>query len=132
MYVELNGKRAPRDPWSFRQTGVYHKFSAANNSSQIILLHLNNEAVAQSKLEAFAHSACKIELTQHPLNVHMVIISAYLMNYQEHIESLADELEQIVSNHKCSTRLCTRLTNTAPTHRCGRHDRSGSITYHQS
>jgi hypothetical protein len=132
MYVELNGKRAPRDPWSFRQTGVYHKFSATNNNSQIILLHPNNEAVAQSRLEALAHTPHKAELTQHPLNIHLVIISTYLSHYQEHIESLADELEQIVSNHKLLPPLCTRLTITAPTYRCGGYDISGGITYHQS
>jgi hypothetical protein len=129
MYVELNGKRAPRDPWSFRQTGVYHRFSTANSNSQIILLHPNNEAVAQSKLETLAQSEHKADLMKHPLNIHVVIISAYLTNYQEHIESLADELEQIVSNYKRPSRLYTGLTTTAPTHRCGRYDEFGGITY---
>jgi hypothetical protein len=96
MYVERNGKRPPRDPWSIRQTGVVHKFSAAMCSSQAILLHPNNEAVAQARLEAFAASANRSALAQHPLNLHLVIISSYISNWQEYIESLASELEQIV------------------------------------
>lgn len=97
MYVELNGRRPPRDTWSFRQTGVVQKFSAGRCSSQIILLHPNNEAVAQTKLEVLAESAHKAEVTRHPLNVHLIIIWSYLANWQDHIESLASDLEQIVS-----------------------------------
>jgi hypothetical protein len=99
MYVERNGRRPPRDTWSFRQTGVVHKFSREMCSSQIVVLHPNNEAVAQTKLEALAESSHKAEVTQHPLNVHLVIIWSYLANWQDYIESLASDLEQIVSGY---------------------------------
>jgi hypothetical protein len=97
MYVERNGRHPPRDIWSFRQTGVVHKFSAGSFVSQVILLHPNDEAVAQTKLEALASSSHKVEVSQHPLNIHLVIIWSYLANWQDHIESLASDLEQIVS-----------------------------------
>lgn len=96
MYVERNGRSAPRDPWSYRQTGNYHKFNATKSCSQIVLLHPNNEAIAQTRLEGHAESPWTADLANHPLNVHLVIISSYLVNWQEYVESIATELEQIV------------------------------------
>jgi hypothetical protein len=95
MYVELNGRRS-RDPWSFRQTGGYHKFSATSNCNRVILLHPNDEALAQYKLENHAKSSHKSALAQHPLNIHLIVISSYLINWQDYIEYLASEVEQIV------------------------------------
>lgn len=96
MYAELNGRQAPRDPWSFRQTGVYHKYTASNNCNRIILLHPNDEAVAQDKLRGYAQSPHRAVLAKHPLNVHLVVLSSYLGSWQDQIESLASELELIV------------------------------------
>ncbi|OAG25013.1 hypothetical protein CC77DRAFT_297181 [Alternaria alternata] len=95
MYVERNGRRPPRDTWSFRQTGVMHKFSFESCSSQIVIIHPSDDAVAQSKLEAMAESSHRAQLTRHPLTVHLIIIWSYLANWQDHIESLASDLEQI-------------------------------------
>jgi hypothetical protein len=109
MYVERNGRRPPRDIWSFRQTGVIHKFSAGDCSSQVVIIHPNDEAVAQTKLEALAESSHRAQVTQHPLNVHLVIIWSYLSNWQDHVESLASDLEQMVSGH--CTQIHAKLTN---------------------
>jgi len=95
MYVERNGKRPPRDIWSFRQTGVTHKFSSERCSSQVVVIHPNDEAVAQSKLEALAESSNTAQLTQHPLTVHLVILLSYMAHWQDYLESLASDLEQI-------------------------------------
>lgn len=97
MYIERNGKELPRNPWSYRQTGVYHKFSIINGSSQIIVINPNDEAVAQSRLEKYTESSHRDELAKHPLNVHLVVLSSYLVNWGEYIEDLARDLEQIVS-----------------------------------
>jgi len=96
MYVELNGRPPPRDPWSFRQTGGYHKFSAKSDCNRVILLHPKEKAVAQRRLEDHARSSNKAALAQHPLNIHLMVISSYLINWQDYIENLATELEQIV------------------------------------
>ncbi|CAO2649255.1 Nn.00g066400.m01.CDS01 [Neocucurbitaria sp. VM-36] len=93
MYVEPNGKQLPRDPWSFRQTGVYHKFIATNNKSCIVLLHPNDDAIAQDRLDAHTEPLRETTLARHPLNVHLVIISTYLIHWQAHTESLASDLE---------------------------------------
>jgi hypothetical protein len=109
MYVERNGRRPPRDTWSFRQTGVMHKFSFESCSSQIVIIHPSDDAVAQSKLEAMAESSHRAQLTRHPLTVHLIIIWSYLANWQDHIESLASDLEQIVSAYR--THIQAKLTN---------------------
>ena len=96
MYVERNGKQLPRDPWSFRQTGVVHRYSVANYSSQVILLHPNSKAVAQKRLEDISESSHRAKLAEHPLNLHLVVVSSYMANWQDHLESLASDLEQIV------------------------------------
>ena len=96
MYVEPNGKQLPRDPWSFRQTGVYHKFTATTKRSWIVLLHPNDHAIAQSRLEKCIDATRETTLAKHPLNVHLVVISSYLIHWQAHTESLASELEHIV------------------------------------
>ncbi|KAF1967974.1 hypothetical protein BU23DRAFT_572792 [Bimuria novae-zelandiae CBS 107.79] len=83
MFVELNGKELPRDPWSYRQTGIHHKASAINDSSEVVILHLNDNSVAQSRLEKYADSSRRVDLAKHPLKVHL------------YIEDLASDLEQI-------------------------------------
>lgn len=97
MYVEHNGKEGAGDHWSFRQTGNFHRFCARNNRNWVILLHPKDNAIAQKRLEAFTEFSLEADLAQHPLNTHLVVISSYLSNWQDHIESLAGELEQIVS-----------------------------------
>ena len=96
MYVEHNGKQGAGDPWSFRQTGSFHSFCAATRRNRVILLHPKENAVAQRRLENFTEFLLEADLAQHPLNTHLVVISSYLANWQDHIESLARELEQIV------------------------------------
>jgi hypothetical protein len=96
MYVESNGKSSPYDPWSFRQTGAHHKYSVKDNSHRVILLHPNDRAIAQSRLKGHAQSCRKAALASHPLNVHLMVLSSYLINWQDYIESLAKELESIV------------------------------------
>jgi len=99
MYIERNGRRPPRDIWSFRQTGVTHKFSSDRCSSQVVVIHPNDETVVQSKLEAMAESSNTAQLTQHPLAIHLFILLSYLANWEDYLESLASDLEQSVSKY---------------------------------
>jgi hypothetical protein len=98
MYVEPSGRVYPRDPWSFRQTGVQHKYNNKTNQSTIILLHPNDESVAQGKLEAFTEPTDRQVLAAHPLSVHLVIIDSYMAHWQGHMESLAQSLHDIVGD----------------------------------
>ena len=78
------------------------------------MIHPNDEAVAQSKLEALAESSNTAQLTQHPLTVHLVILLSYMAHWQDYLESLASDLEQIVS--KCSIQFMQSSQITATTY----------------
>lgn len=99
MYIEPNRRRPPKDPWSFRQTGVYHKSSKANNVNKVLLIHPTDESAAETKIEGLVSSSHKAALTRHPLHIHLLILSSYLFHWQDYIESKADELEQIVRSY---------------------------------
>lgn len=96
MYIEPNGRRPPRDVWSFRQTGAYHRFEASTQKNCVVLLHPNDEAKAQARLESFLEPTKTMQLGNHPLNLHLVVISSYIVHWQDHTVDLASELEQIV------------------------------------
>jgi Mg2+ and Co2+ transporter CorA len=95
MYVEPSGRVAPRDPWSYRQTGIAHKYESETNSNLIVMLNPKESSAAQSRLEKHANSPKRERLAGHPLNVHLVILSSYLAHWQDYIESLAQALEEI-------------------------------------
>lgn len=97
MYVEPSGRPSPRDPWSFRQTGVEHLYDSSNDRNLIVLLHPNDRAAAQGRLEELADSQHRFNLIAHPLHAHLVIMSSYLKHWQEYLECLAKSVLDIVS-----------------------------------
>lgn len=76
------------------------------------MIHPNDEALAQSKLEAMVESSNTAQLTQHPLMVHLVILLSYLANWQDYLESLASDLEQIVSRFHIQHMQSSHMTAT--------------------
>ena len=96
MYVEPSGRKKPRDPWSFRQTGVEHKYDAKMNRSVFIVLHPKERSTAQHQLEEYAGHVQGHSMARHPLNVHLTIISSQMNHWQEHMEDLAESLQDIV------------------------------------
>ncbi|KAF2738921.1 hypothetical protein EJ04DRAFT_560183 [Polyplosphaeria fusca] len=95
MYIEPNGRKSPKDPWSFRQTVVYHGYDSLHDRNRIIVLHPKENSAAQEKLESVATSRERDILATHPLNVHLLIISSYMIHWPNHSESLAKELQEI-------------------------------------
>ncbi|KAF2809485.1 uncharacterized protein BDZ99DRAFT_531837 [Mytilinidion resinicola] len=95
MYVEPSGRPTDRDQWSFRQTGVYQKHSMKTRQSKCILLHSNDEPALQKRLEKHAESPEKLALARHPMNVHLVVLSTYIVHWQDYIESMAKSLQDI-------------------------------------
>jgi hypothetical protein len=96
MYVERSGRPTGRDPWSFRQTGVFHRFTGAQNGNFFILLHPKSKPMAQKRLELWASSPQRHSLAQHPMNVHLIVLSSYMTYWPEQIESLAGALADAV------------------------------------
>lgn len=96
LYIEPNGRPSPKDPWSLRQTGVYQKYSRSGNCTFGMLLHPNSNSVAQTRLETAAETRNENHgLREHPLNMHLIILSSYFNHWQAYIESLAAEVGKI-------------------------------------
>lgn len=90
MYVEKNGRKPPKDPWSMRQTGVFHQYSSSNNTSLFIFLHPMKNSVAQRRLEALFEKGDRAgALSQEAMDIHVLLFSSYLNNWQVYIEELA-------------------------------------------
>lgn len=97
LYIQPNGRLPPKDPWSLRQVGVYHRYSTADCRSFSILLHPESTAVAQTRLETIVEQSSNRQLLQeHPLNVHLIILSSYTNFWQAYIEQLARKVGHIV------------------------------------
>jgi hypothetical protein len=97
MYVEKNGRKPPKDPWSMRQTGVFHRYSSSNNTSLFIFLHPMKNSVAQRRLEAlFEKEGRAGALSQEAMDIHVLLFSSYLNNWQVYIEELARIFKSLV------------------------------------
>ncbi|GAB7347543.1 hypothetical protein MBLNU459_g4435t2 [Dothideomycetes sp. NU459] len=87
-YIEANGRRAPRDPFSMRHTGVCHQYDPRSKSNVAIILHPMPESRAEKRLKALSGPSSPGD---HPLNIHFLILSSYLSNWQAYIETLAEQ-----------------------------------------
>ena len=96
MYVEPKEDEGPNE-WSYRQTCVYHQHSIISKSSRIILLHPNGKTVAQNRIEELVHQSPEEKVSDHPMNIHLVVLSAYLANWPEYNEGIANEISDLVS-----------------------------------
>ncbi|OCL11296.1 hypothetical protein AOQ84DRAFT_374132 [Glonium stellatum] len=89
MYVEKNGRKSPKDPWSMRQTGVFHRYSLNNNTNLFIFLHPMKNSAAQCRLEAFFEKGDYAgPLSEEAMEVHLLLFSSYLNNWQVYIKEL--------------------------------------------
>ncbi|KAF2837145.1 hypothetical protein M501DRAFT_995677 [Patellaria atrata CBS 101060] len=98
MYVEPNGRRLGRDPWSYRQTGLYHRYQAKGSTNIFVLLHPKSDSVVQQRIESCSRSPEeKQSLAEHPMYLHLIILKSYTAHWQSYIEDLADGLAKIRS-----------------------------------
>jgi hypothetical protein len=89
-YVEKNNRRQG-NPWSIRQTGVYHSYSASSDSNLFILLHPNEESRLQKRVEAtLTTPSAMIPLHQSPLKLHLLVLSTYFSNWRWYLQDLGD------------------------------------------
>ncbi|KAF1349799.1 hypothetical protein BDV97DRAFT_175555 [Delphinella strobiligena] len=95
VYMEPNGRRAPKDPFSQRQTGVFHRYKPGDKSNFVILLHPMENSRAQQRLESLSERERGNRASQSPLDIHMLVLSSYLNNWRAYIESLADQSKEL-------------------------------------
>lgn len=90
LYVERHNRRL-RDPWSLRQTGVYHQFCNDMTYSRWILLNLGDSFtwIPKEFLEDRSDTC--------PLNLHAQLLATSGSHWTEYIEYLELELQKHVS-----------------------------------
>ena len=100
LYIEKNGRRAPRDPWSVRQTGVFHEIQSNHRDNCYILIHPMVNSTVQSRLNGLlTHPNTSQLFNQNPLMIHVLIFSSYLENWQPYMESISQTYKSLVSSY---------------------------------
>jgi hypothetical protein len=82
------------DPFSLRQTGVYHKFSRDVDESVWIILHPS--ADIQRRLRLALQNIPTECRKSNPMLLHLVFISSTASGWDQYIEHLRLELESFV------------------------------------
>ncbi|EWC46539.1 hypothetical protein DRE_04262 [Drechslerella stenobrocha 248] len=92
-YFELNG-RVPENPWSLRQTGVYHKYNAAIGKSVWIFLRPSERMIKLLENTLRYDSANSSIDTRAVLIYHALFISAALHSWKSYISFLESKLKK--------------------------------------
>jgi hypothetical protein len=89
-YVEKNNRKHS-DPWSVRQTGVYHRFSTADSpqaENLWLLLHPMPNSKAQTRMAVAAEKLSVVEMARDPLRLHVLIMSSYVDNWRWYLHDI--------------------------------------------
>jgi hypothetical protein len=89
-----------------RQTGVYHCYSPTTKRSICILLHPMADSRAHARLQSVWKTSGGVKtFGEHPLNLHMLILSSYVNNWQIYLDDLARTFKSLVFITKTSCTL---------------------------
>lgn len=98
-YVEKNNRKHG-NPWSVRQTGVYHRFSTtdpSNVENLWLLLHPMPNSKAQSRLDVSADKLNVRDVSLDPLRLHVLIMSSYVDNWRWYLHDIKRDYLNLVS-----------------------------------
>lgn len=91
-YVELH-ERDTGEPWSIRQTVIYHKYRGDVTSSNWIMI----SASPQLKLSLDRYSRnCMDFASLNPFEVHVIVLETILTNWRLCIMDLTEEISEQV------------------------------------
>ena len=89
-HVQLHG-RSKRDPWSFRNFAVYHRYSTSKKSMWIFI------GLPKSMEDHLEHILSDSGLTgPHPLLLHSYLLTASLKSWRWYFNHLEEQLQEIV------------------------------------
>ena len=91
-YAELNN-RPVQDPWSIRQTAVYHKYKANDKSSSWVIIAASKRT--ETSLDRYIKS-CEDIAQSNPFEVHLIVLDTALANWRPYIISLTERITQQV------------------------------------
>lgn len=91
-YAELNN-RSIHDPWSIRQTAVYHKFKANDQSSSWVMIAASKNT--EISLDRYIKSSENIAQL-NPFEIHLIVLDTALANWRSYIVGLTERITQQV------------------------------------
>jgi hypothetical protein len=99
-YVERN-RRKSGDPWSLRQTGVHHRYSAQNGLSPPenlwILFHPMLKSVAYKRLQEATEADLRGSGARaDPLRLHLLVFSSYVDNWRLYLHDMTRRFLELV------------------------------------
>ncbi|CZR64137.1 uncharacterized protein PAC_14034 [Phialocephala subalpina] len=86
-YVELNNHGNQKEPWSVRQTGIYHKFEG---STEIWVFISPSPLIESKAVEHIDQIKEKCIKGVNPFELHLKLIIASLSNFRWYIKSLVE------------------------------------------
>ena len=123
-YAELNNREGS-NPWSIRQTAIYHKYTAADKSSSWIMIAASERT--RSSLDLYVRS-CTDLASFNPFEIHVLVLDSALANWRSYIIELT---ERITSQVRGPAPLCliTILLNSCSRTKCLSHLSMGEIRF---
>ena len=95
-HFEYHGRQLD-DPWSCRQSAIYHRYELLNGRSNwIIIQHARSLDIAG---EVTDHGKLL-----HPMDLHLHFISTLCESWRQYLNYLADRLKDCVSMVSCRSR----------------------------
>ncbi|KAF4629509.1 hypothetical protein G7Y89_g8640 [Cudoniella acicularis] len=93
-YVERNGYGESKDPWSVRQTTIYHKYHGETETWVFISASRSAEAKVTQYIKDFPLRYTK---NKNPFDLHVVLIDLALENWRWYIKSLVERIAEYSS-----------------------------------
>ena len=91
-FAELNNREG-NDPWSIRQTAIYHKYTAADKSSSWIMIAASDRT--RTSLDLYAKSCTDLALF-NPFEIHVLVLDSALANWRSYIIDLTERITRQV------------------------------------
>ena len=89
QHVEQHGREGQSDPWSIRQTGVYHRSDKALNQDTDLIVNPSDRL--QERLKELKTS------TSAAANVSLLLMSTTTRNWRPYLDYLESRLDVLVS-----------------------------------
>lgn len=91
-YAELNSRQST-EPWSIRQTAIYHRFRANSMASTWVLISASQRA--EQCIDRYVKSCVDLS-PLNPFEIHLILLDTIIANWRPYIVSLTDRIRQQV------------------------------------
>lgn len=92
-YMEFTNRGSGKEPWSFRQTAVYHRYKPPKykNCSTWILVGASSRA--EVRLDRYTRSIPNIQ-DANPFEIHLIFVDTVLTSWRPYIADLTKDIQQ--------------------------------------